>query len=100
VETLAEAVSGALECAESGDVVLLSPACSSFDMFQSYAHRGEVFRQAVQQAARSSNRKLTHGSGGAVGNSANGISAATGTDNRMISPRISLRENSAAIHSQ
>lgn len=31
-----------------GDVVLLSPGCSSFDMFRDYAHRGEVFQQAVK----------------------------------------------------
>lgn len=33
--------------ARPGDAVLLAPACSSFDMFRSYAHRGEVFEQAV-----------------------------------------------------
>ncbi|MEW6594659.1 MAG: UDP-N-acetylmuramoyl-L-alanine--D-glutamate ligase [Thermodesulfobacteriota bacterium] len=45
---LEEAVGKARELAERGDVVLLSPACASFDMFENYAHRGEVFRQAVQ----------------------------------------------------
>jgi UDP-N-acetylmuramoylalanine-D-glutamate ligase len=34
--------------AERGDAVVLSPACSSFDMFRDYAHRAEVFRTAVQ----------------------------------------------------
>jgi UDP-N-acetylmuramoylalanine--D-glutamate ligase len=48
VDSLLEAVSRASESAVAGDYVLLSPACSSFDMFQSYQHRGEVFRQAVQ----------------------------------------------------
>ncbi len=48
-ESLHEAVRGAAENAETGDVVLLSPACSSFDMFQNYQHRGEVFKQAVEQ---------------------------------------------------
>ena len=33
--------------AQSGDAVVLSPACSSFDMFRDYAHRAEVFRAAV-----------------------------------------------------
>lgn len=49
VETLLEAVSKAAERAEAEDYVLLSPACSSLDMFQSYHHRGELFREAVQQ---------------------------------------------------
>lgn len=35
--------------AQPGDVVLLSPACASFDMFKNYEHRGQVFSQAVQQ---------------------------------------------------
>lgn len=44
---LAEAVERAREFAQEGDVVLLSPACASFDMFRDFAHRGEVFRQLV-----------------------------------------------------
>lgn len=46
-ESMDEAVAKARNLAGQGDVVLLSPACASFDMFDSYAHRGEVFRQAV-----------------------------------------------------
>lgn len=46
-KTLLEAVVKAADSAAPGDVVLLSPACSSFDMFQNYQHRGEVFRQSV-----------------------------------------------------
>ncbi|HON38091.1 MAG: UDP-N-acetylmuramoyl-L-alanine--D-glutamate ligase [Desulfomonilia bacterium] len=42
-----QAVRTAFEKAESGDTVLLSPGCASFDMFNSYAHRGDVFRQCV-----------------------------------------------------
>lgn len=46
-DSLLEAVVEAAASAVSGDVVLLSPACSSFDQFQNYQHRGDVFRQAV-----------------------------------------------------
>lgn len=45
------AVRQALELAQEGDAVLMSPACSSFDMFKSYAHRGQVFSAAVQELA-------------------------------------------------
>ena len=47
VQTLEEAVRQATEWAVSGDQVLLSPACASFDMFQNYEHRATVFRNAV-----------------------------------------------------
>ncbi len=49
VASLLEAIQSSASNAVPGDIVLLSPACSSFDMFQNYQHRGEVFRQAVQQ---------------------------------------------------
>ncbi len=52
VDSLLEAVTKASEAAVPGDVVLLSPACSSFDMFQNYQHRGELFRQAVHALAQ------------------------------------------------
>jgi len=45
--SMEEAVSLATAFAESGDAVLLSPACSSFDMFRDYKHRGEEFTRAV-----------------------------------------------------
>ena len=44
--TLPEAVQKAYQLAQSGDIVLLSPACASFDMFKGYAHRSEVFIEA------------------------------------------------------
>ncbi len=46
--SLPEAVQRAAAETEAGDVVLLSPACSSFDMFTDYAERGKVFRQTVE----------------------------------------------------
>jgi UDP-N-acetylmuramoylalanine--D-glutamate ligase len=47
-DSLETAVSWSLRQGEPGDVVLLSPGCSSFDMFRDYAQRGEVFQQAVK----------------------------------------------------
>jgi UDP-N-acetylmuramoylalanine--D-glutamate ligase len=47
-----DAVRIASELAQAGDVVLLSPACASFDMFRNYEHRAEVFREAVKEATK------------------------------------------------
>jgi UDP-N-acetylmuramoylalanine--D-glutamate ligase len=47
-DTLPDAVRSARAYARSGDMVLLSPACASLDMFKNYAHRSEVFAQAVE----------------------------------------------------
>jgi UDP-N-acetylmuramoylalanine--D-glutamate ligase len=49
--TMEEAVELAFGLAHRGDVVLLSPACASFDMFRNYGHRGEVFAAAARAAA-------------------------------------------------
>jgi UDP-N-acetylmuramoylalanine--D-glutamate ligase len=46
-------VRAAAGAARPGEVVLLSPACASFDMFQNFEHRGEVFKTAVRALAQS-----------------------------------------------
>jgi len=46
---MSDAVRRAAELAAPGDTVLLSPACASFDMFNGYQHRGELFMQAVRE---------------------------------------------------
>ena len=48
VQTLEQAVQRCAELAESGDAVLLSPACASLDMFKNYEERGRLFAQAVE----------------------------------------------------
>jgi UDP-N-acetylmuramoylalanine--D-glutamate ligase len=50
-ETLESAVRRASEAAVAGDVILLAPACASFDQFQSYEHRGRVFKEVVHSLA-------------------------------------------------
>jgi UDP-N-acetylmuramoylalanine--D-glutamate ligase len=47
--TLGSAVTFAAQAAHSGDIVLLAPACASFDQFQNYEHRGRVFKELVGQ---------------------------------------------------
>jgi UDP-N-acetylmuramoylalanine--D-glutamate ligase len=49
--TMEEAVTMAAGLASEGDAVVLSPACSSFDMFRDYGHRAQVFRAAVERLA-------------------------------------------------
>ena len=49
--TMHEAATLAYETARSGDAVLMSPACASFDMFDNYPHRAAVFREAVAEIA-------------------------------------------------
>ncbi|HKR31008.1 MAG TPA: UDP-N-acetylmuramoyl-L-alanine--D-glutamate ligase [Terriglobales bacterium] len=50
-KTLDAAVDRAHNLAKSGDVVLLAPACSSFDQFENYEHRGRTFRALVERFA-------------------------------------------------
>jgi len=53
VRDMAEAVRQAAEVAQAGDVVLLAPACASWDMFDNFEHRGRVFKEAVEEVASS-----------------------------------------------
>jgi UDP-N-acetylmuramoylalanine--D-glutamate ligase len=50
--TLATAIDNASHLANPGDTVLLAPACSSFDQFDSYEHRGRVFKELVNALAK------------------------------------------------
>ena len=54
VNTVEAAVRRATEQAAPGDVVLLAPACASFDQFENYEHRGRVFKEAVRLLSRRS----------------------------------------------
>ncbi len=56
--TLPDAVAWCIAQAQTGDAVLLSPACASLDMFRNYAHRAEVFTQAVQVIAAEKGQQL------------------------------------------
>jgi UDP-N-acetylmuramoylalanine--D-glutamate ligase len=47
-DSMDDAVTKAFSVAKPHDVVLLAPACSSFDMFTDYGHRGRVFKKAVE----------------------------------------------------
>ena len=52
-----EAVTQAYLGATPGDIILLSPGCASFDMFNSYAHRGEVFQECVYGILKNTNAR-------------------------------------------
>jgi len=51
VDTMEEGVQAAWHLAQAGDAILLSPACSSFDMFQDYRERGRIFKESVRRLA-------------------------------------------------
>jgi UDP-N-acetylmuramoylalanine--D-glutamate ligase len=67
VGTLERAVQTASHAARPGDIVLLAPACASFDQFQNYEHRGRVFKELIHEleqkavSAPRSNRGATSG---------------------------------------
>jgi UDP-N-acetylmuramoylalanine--D-glutamate ligase len=48
-QNVQEAIKKAFELSEKGDIVLLSPACASFDLFKNYEDRGNQFRTAAQE---------------------------------------------------
>jgi UDP-N-acetylmuramoylalanine--D-glutamate ligase len=50
--TLDAAIQYGYRNGRAGDTVLLAPACASFDQFRSFEHRGEVFKQVVNQLER------------------------------------------------
>jgi len=60
--TLERAVQIATRTAQPGDVVLLAPACASFDQFQNYEHRGRVFKELVRQLQRNDETRPHHNS--------------------------------------
>ncbi len=65
--TLPDAVRCATALCHAGDAVVLSPACSSFDMFRDYAHRAEVFVQAVRDlSATNATKPTNHATKGAA----------------------------------
>lgn len=57
VSSMEDAVNKAADIANPGDIVLLAPACSSFDMFDNYCHRGDVFMENVQSLPQKSKEK-------------------------------------------
>src|ERR1700736_5692779 len=56
-ETLETAITRAPQPAMPGDIVLLAPACASFDQFRNYEHRGKVFKETVHALANQANQK-------------------------------------------
>jgi UDP-N-acetylmuramoylalanine--D-glutamate ligase len=59
--TLERAVEIAMESAQPGDTVLLAPACSSFDQFENYEHRGRAFKELVARLKNERARSASHG---------------------------------------
>jgi UDP-N-acetylmuramoylalanine--D-glutamate ligase len=62
--TLDRAVAEAAARAQPGEVVLLSPACASWDQFKSFEHRGDVFRQLVEDLPHSGQTSPSRMAGG------------------------------------
>jgi len=62
-ETLENAIRRAAAAAESGDIVLLAPACASFDQFRNYEHRGKVFKEVVRSLLAEAEAENSPGNG-------------------------------------
>ena len=62
VETLPEAVAAAAGCAKAGDIVLLSPACASYDAYDNFEQRGEDFRRIVNDMAATGGKEPSRSS--------------------------------------
>jgi UDP-N-acetylmuramoylalanine--D-glutamate ligase len=56
-QTLENAIPMAYAAAQPADIVLLAPACASFDQFRNYEHRGRVFKEVVQKLASEGQKK-------------------------------------------
>jgi len=84
---LETAVHEAFSRAEAGDIVLLSPACASFDQFQDYEHRGRVFKEIVGRLAEESGKAGFGVQASGVGMGAWGA----GSRESGLSPRASAR---------
>ena len=61
--TLETALQRAAATAQAGDIVLLAPACASFDQFRNYEHRGRVFKEVVGRAGGGSPQPSVNASG-------------------------------------
>jgi UDP-N-acetylmuramoylalanine--D-glutamate ligase len=59
-ETLENAIRMAADSAQPGDIVLLAPACASFDQFRNYEHRGQVFKNVVHNLAEAPAEARSH----------------------------------------
>jgi len=60
VEDLKQAVEAAKRISEKGDIILFSPACASFDMFESFEQRGEVYMQCIKELTKNGNSSSTN----------------------------------------